>query len=151
MPPKAKKDDAKSPKFSPKTKSKTSTVVKGTNQVAKVAKKVYELSGQKRDPPDETDSLRKFYVSLRTQRPDSEMAEVYLMEHGLLPKDEAEKAFKKKLKQKSGGASAKPVQNKVVKKEDKKVVVKRRNLPQSSGDEDSDDEPIMKKKQKKGR
>ena len=61
----------------------------------KAEKKTYELPGQKRDTPDEADSLRKFYVSLRTQKPESEMAETWLMEHGLLPEEEAKKAYKK--------------------------------------------------------
>jgi hypothetical protein len=58
--------------------------------------------GQKRDPPDEEDSLRKFYVSLRAQRPDSIMAEVWLMEHGLLEDAKAhEKAHKAFVKRKT--------------------------------------------------
>jgi hypothetical protein len=66
------------------------------------AKKKYELQGQKRDPPDEEDSLRKFYVSLRIQRPDSVMAEVWLMEHGLLEDAKAqEKAYKAFMKRKT--------------------------------------------------
>ena len=51
--------------------------------------------GQKRDTPDETDSLRKFYQSLRAQKPESEMAETWLMEHGLLPEEEQKKAHRK--------------------------------------------------------
>ena len=58
--------------------------------------------GQKRDPPDEEDSLRKFYVSLRAQRPDLIMAEVWLMEHGLLEDAKAhEKAHKAFMKRKT--------------------------------------------------
>jgi hypothetical protein len=45
---------------------------------------VYVLTGQKRDTPAETDSSYKFYTSLRKQRPNSEMAEVWCMEHGVL-------------------------------------------------------------------
>eukprot|EP00959_Pyramimonas_sp_CCMP1952_P259063 5416162-Pyramimonas_sp.AAC.1 len=56
-------------------------------------KKTYDLPGQKRDPPDENDSQRKFYVSLRQQKPSSEMAEVWCMEHGLLDEDEADNAL----------------------------------------------------------
>jgi hypothetical protein len=66
-------------------------------------KKVYEMPGQRYDTPDEvcisrgtfthsvtdvlrlqTDSLRKFYVTLREQKPESKMAEEWLMFRGLL-------------------------------------------------------------------
>ncbi len=63
--------------------------------------------GQKRDTPDETDSLRKFYSSLRLQKPESEMAEMWLMEHGLLPEEEQKKAYKKMLARKGKSAPAK--------------------------------------------
>lgn len=63
--------------------------------------------GQKRDTPDETDSLRKFYSSLRLQKPESEMAEMWLMEHGLLPEEEQKKAYKKMLARKGKSAPVK--------------------------------------------
>ena len=74
-------------------------------------KKVYDLPGQKKDTPEEGESLRKFYVSMRTQVPESVMAEQWLMDHGLLPADEAAKAYKKFLirkgrdPKKAGGSS----------------------------------------------
>ncbi|KAG9149015.1 hypothetical protein Leryth_010621 [Lithospermum erythrorhizon] len=43
----------------------------------KKEKKVYDLPGQKRDPPEERDSLRIFYESLYEQVPTSEMAAVW--------------------------------------------------------------------------
>lgn len=46
-------------------------------------KKVFELPGQKRDAPPENDSLRIFYTTLRQQRPESEMAIKWCIEHGL--------------------------------------------------------------------
>ena len=70
-------------------------------------RKEYPLVGQKRDTPDETDSLRKFYASLRAQKPESEMAEIWLMEHGLLPEEEQKKAYKKMLAKKGKSAPAK--------------------------------------------
>ena len=73
----------------------------------KVERKEYPLAGQKRDTPEEGESLRKFYTSLRKQKPESEMAEVWLMEHGLLPEDEAEKAYKRMLIRKGRSAPAK--------------------------------------------
>jgi hypothetical protein len=45
--------------------------------------------------PEDGESMRKFYVSLRKQKPESEMAELWLMEHGLLSEAEADKAFKR--------------------------------------------------------
>ena len=68
---------------------------------AEAPKNDYELHGQKRDAPDETDPLRKFYASLRRQNPKSVMAEVWLMEHGLLEDAEAQAdAYKRFLKSK---------------------------------------------------
>jgi hypothetical protein len=52
---------------------------------------VYALTGQKRDTPAETDSSYKFYTSLRKQRPESEMAEVWCMEHGVLTAEVSER------------------------------------------------------------
>lgn len=59
-------------------------------------KKVYDLPGQKRDPPEERDPLRIFYQSLYEQRSDSDMAAFWLMESGLLPKDKAKNVFERK-------------------------------------------------------
>jgi hypothetical protein len=59
------------------------------------------VHGQKRDTPDEADPLRKFYASLRKQNPKSVMAEVWLMEHGLLEDAQAQAdAYKRFLKSK---------------------------------------------------
>ncbi|KAI3971576.1 hypothetical protein MKW92_035205 [Papaver armeniacum] len=66
--------------------------------VVKTEKKVYDLPGQKRDPPEERDPLRIFYESLYEQRPDSEMAKLWMMECGLLPVDEAKQVFEQKHK-----------------------------------------------------
>lgn len=81
---------------------KKSTVVtdekKKKRIVVKTEKKVYDLPGQKRDPPEERDPSRIFYESLYEQRPDSEMAKLWMMECGLLPVDEAKKVFEQKHK-----------------------------------------------------
>ncbi|GIL52455.1 hypothetical protein Vafri_8332 [Volvox africanus] len=53
-------------------------------------KKEYDMPGQTREPPPETDSLRKFYTSLLEQRPESELAKKWCLTHGLLPREEAE-------------------------------------------------------------
>ncbi|KAL3655686.1 hypothetical protein CASFOL_000082 [Castilleja foliolosa] len=59
-------------------------------------KKVFSLPGQKFDVPEEREPLRIFYESLSEQIPSSEMAEFWLMEHGMLSTDKAKKALEKK-------------------------------------------------------
>ncbi|XP_027090116.1 uncharacterized protein [Coffea arabica] len=72
---------------------------KETEQTAKKReKKVYDLPGQRRDPPEERDPLRIFYETLYEQVPNSEMAAIWMMESGLLPKEAAKKIFEKKQK-----------------------------------------------------
>lgn len=114
-------------------------------------KKVYDLPGQKKDTPEEGESLRKFYVSLRKQIPESVMAEQWLMEHGLLPADEAAKAYKKFLirkgrdPKKAGGSSGskpskpKPKPNPAVKKEPKAPVAKKASGIKRKALDDDDD------------
>merc|ERR1711977_722015 len=65
-------------------------------------KKVYDMPGQTRETPEENDPIRKFYESLSTQKPASEMAQFWLLQHGLLPRDVAEKVKLKKQKQVAG-------------------------------------------------
>ncbi|KDP34149.1 hypothetical protein JCGZ_07720 [Jatropha curcas] len=78
-----------------KTASTTSkTTTKTTTRVRE--KKVYSLPGQKYDPPEEREPLRIFYESLSKQIPSSEMAEFWMMEHGLLSPERAKKAYEKK-------------------------------------------------------
>ncbi|BAF18433.1 Os05g0596200, partial [Oryza sativa Japonica Group] len=64
-----------------------------TGSRGKTEKKVYSLPGQKFDPPEEREPLRIFYESLSKQIPSSEMAEFWLMEHGLLSPERAKKAY----------------------------------------------------------
>lgn len=52
-------------------------------------KKEYDLPGQTRETPPETDALRKYYTSLLQQRPDSQLARKWCVQHGLLPREEA--------------------------------------------------------------
>lgn len=54
------------------------------------------MAGQKFDPPEEREPLRIFYESLSKQIPTSEMAEFWMMEHGLLSPERSRKAFEKK-------------------------------------------------------
>ncbi|CAL9039631.1 unnamed protein product [Musa banksii] len=78
--------------------SSTKTVTKTINKTVKgrAAKKVYSLPGQKYDPPEEREPLRIFYESLSGQIPSSEMAEIWMMEHGLLSPERAKKAYERK-------------------------------------------------------
>ncbi|XP_039014602.1 uncharacterized protein LOC120144641 [Hibiscus syriacus] len=80
-------------------KSKTSSSSSKTTASTKAKvreKKVYTLPGQKHDPPEEREPLRIFYESLSEQIPTSEMAEFWMMEHGLLSPEKARKAYEKK-------------------------------------------------------
>ncbi|XP_041020731.1 uncharacterized protein LOC121262349 isoform X3 [Juglans microcarpa x Juglans regia] len=77
-----------------KTASASAKTTKTTTRVRE--KKVYTLPGQKYDPPEEREPLRIFYESLSQQIPTSEMAEFWMMEHGLLSPERAKKAYEKK-------------------------------------------------------
>ncbi|GAU24980.1 hypothetical protein TSUD_312150 [Trifolium subterraneum] len=81
-----------------KVKKEEKVVVTEEKKKIKKERKVYDLPGQKRDPPEERDPLRIFYESLHEQIPTSEMAQIWLMESGLLPKEVAKKVFEKKQK-----------------------------------------------------
>ncbi|KAJ9546767.1 hypothetical protein OSB04_019310 [Centaurea solstitialis] len=75
------------------TSSKTTTK---TTTVKPREKKVFSLAGQKFDVPEEREPLRIFYESLSKQIPSSEMAEFWMMEHGMLSPERAKKAYEKK-------------------------------------------------------
>ncbi|KAI4337496.1 hypothetical protein L6164_015905 [Bauhinia variegata] len=77
-------------------KLKTTSSSSKTTTTKVRQKKVYGLPGQKHDPPEEKEPLRIFYESLSKQIPRSQMAEFWLMEHGLLSPEKAKKAFEKK-------------------------------------------------------
>ncbi|KAJ4850595.1 hypothetical protein Tsubulata_038940 [Turnera subulata] len=80
-----------------KTTASSSKIQTKTTTTAKVReKKVYSLLGQRYDPPEEREPLRIFYESLSKQIPTSEMAEFWMMEHGLLSPERAKKAYEKK-------------------------------------------------------
>eukprot|EP00210_Caulerpa_lentillifera_P003063 g2925.t1 len=51
---------------------------------------IYDLPGQTKATPPETDPLRRFYTSLLEENSDSKMARKWCIQHGLLKKDEAE-------------------------------------------------------------
>ena len=62
---------------------------------SKAPRRTFELPGQTRETPDETDSSRRFYVSCLAQNPHSEMALRWCMQHGCLSQKDAAKAFAK--------------------------------------------------------
>ena len=80
----------------------------------------FDMPGQTKalDPnAADTDALTLFYESLHKQRPESEMAQRWLLQHGLLPEDEAAKLAKLFGKagasKSSGGGSKAPPKRKV--------------------------------------
>ncbi|XP_058223780.1 uncharacterized protein LOC131333333 [Rhododendron vialii] len=79
-----------------KTTLSSSKMTTKTTTVKTREKKAYSLAGQKFDVPEEREPLRIFYESLSKQIPSSEMAEFWMMEHGLLSPDKARKAYEKK-------------------------------------------------------
>jgi hypothetical protein len=156
------------PKAAPAKKKKKSAKGKAKRSAGaakpKVERKEYPIVGQKRDTPEEGESLRKFYLSLRAQIPGSEMAEVWLMEHGLLSEDEAQVAYKRMLKRKgktapaaakrSGGGGAKKTETKAPKAEkrpSKPAVAGAKRKGATIDDDDSDDDaPLASLKAKPG-
>ncbi|KAL9230335.1 hypothetical protein vseg_005699 [Gypsophila vaccaria] len=88
----------KSKSIQPKHAKSEEKTMAPTTPVKKRERKVYSLPGQKHDPPEEREPLRIFYESLSKQIPTSEMAEFWLMEHGMLSPEKARKALEKKLR-----------------------------------------------------
>lgn len=95
------RDVAKEPPRS--VKMVTGTVMRAKQE--KLKKKAFSLPGQRFEPPEERDALRLFYGSLHQQIPTSDMANIWLMEHGLLEADEAQKVLTHKVKSKTGVVS----------------------------------------------
>ncbi|KAK8505325.1 hypothetical protein V6N11_057654 [Hibiscus sabdariffa] len=97
------KSEVKSKTGSSSSKTSTTTRTKARE------KKVYTLPGQKHDPPEEREPLRIFYESLSKQIPTSEMAEFWMMEHGLLSPERARKAYEKKQRRQKQLRSGTPI------------------------------------------
>lgn len=76
----------------PKNAAKSVVITKPKKVIDRV-KKVYKLPGQKKDTPPKSDPLYKFYTTLLKQKPDSEMALKWCLEHGALTQKKAEKAL----------------------------------------------------------
>ncbi|KAJ8460769.1 hypothetical protein OPV22_033695 [Ensete ventricosum] len=89
--------------------SSSKTVTKTTR--GKAVKKVYALPGQKYDIPEEREPLRIFYESLSKQIPSSEMAEFWMMEHGLLSPERAKKAYERKQKRQQQLRTGTPIKS----------------------------------------
>ncbi|KAI3460402.1 hypothetical protein Pfo_017065 [Paulownia fortunei] len=99
-----------------------------SKDVKKREKKVFDLPGQKRDPPEERDPLRIFYETLYKQVPASEMAAIWMMESGLLPKEEAKKVFDRKLKTAQQQKLSSPMKTVVtVKKRPESVTIEKKS------------------------
>jgi hypothetical protein len=99
-----------------KKETKGNTASNGKEVKVKRERKTYEMPGQTKETPDETDPIRKFYESLSTQKPDSAMAQKWLMQHGMLPREVAQKLHDKlkrsaQAKKAKGSAPAKPRAN----------------------------------------
>ena len=138
----------------PAAKKKKAATKKKATAKAEAPKNDYELHGQKRDAPDETDPLRKFYASLRRQNPKSVMAEVWLMEHGLLEDAEAQAdAYKRFLKSKGRAVPKLAVKKTTTVKKEPKSEVKTEAVSEEQvkptvalDDEDSDsDVPLARR------
>ncbi|MBA0853533.1 hypothetical protein Goshw_018691, partial [Gossypium schwendimanii] len=114
-------------------------------------KKVYTLPGQKHDPPEEREPLRIFYESLSKQIPTSEMAEFWMMEHGLLSPERARKAYEKKQrrqKQIRAGTPIKPSKPSNKPESSKNGDVKAKKRINNDADDDSDDFVFSPKRRK---
>ncbi|XP_038699174.1 uncharacterized protein LOC119996566 [Tripterygium wilfordii] len=132
----------------------TSSSSKTTTKTTKVReKKVFSLPGQKFDRPEEREPLRIFYESLSKQIPTSEMAEFWMMEHGLLSPERAKKAHEKKQRKQKHLRTGTPIKSpppsqSVMKPQPSKngdVKAKKRIINESD-----DDDFILSPKRRKG-
>lgn len=92
------------------TPSSSKTTTRTTTAKAR-EKKVFSLPGQKFDPPEEREPLRIFYESLSKQIPTSEMAEFWMMEHGLLSPERAKRAYEKKQRKQKQMRTGTPIKS----------------------------------------
>ncbi|XP_047972810.1 uncharacterized protein LOC125215433 isoform X1 [Salvia hispanica] len=123
-------------------------------------KKVYSLAGQKFDVPEEREPLRIFYESLSKQIPSSEMAEFWLMEHGMLSPERARKAHEKKQRKQKQLRSGTPIKSPPPSTSSRPDSSKKPQLVPKNGDvkakkrimEDSDDDDdfVLSHKRRKG-
>ncbi|KAL2346939.1 hypothetical protein Fmac_000939 [Flemingia macrophylla] len=141
------------------TSSAPSKTITKTTSTKVREKKVYSLPGQKHDPPEQKEPLRIFYESLSKQIPTSEMAEFWLMEHGLLSPERAKRAFEKKQRKQKELRTGTPV--KLSKPPTKTPTPQKQQQPSKNGDikakkrvvnesdEDDDDDFVLSHKRRK--
>eukprot|EP00262_Sarcandra_glabra_P007495 TRINITY_DN20341_c0_g2_i1.p1 TRINITY_DN20341_c0_g2~~TRINITY_DN20341_c0_g2_i1.p1 ORF type:complete len:195 (+),score=50.23 TRINITY_DN20341_c0_g2_i1:183-767(+) len=132
------------------------TIASTTTVKVKTQKKVYTLPGQKYDPPEEREPLRIFYESLSKQIPSSEMAEFWMMEHGLLSPPSAKKAYERKQRRQQQLRTGTPIKSPKAERPESsqrhhaskngELKTKKRILDFS----DDDDDFIIKRKKVKG-
>ncbi|XP_004150287.1 uncharacterized protein LOC101205851 isoform X2 [Cucumis sativus] len=142
---------------SSKTTTKTTTTTTATAKVRE--KKVFNLPGQKYDPPEEREPLRIFYESLSKQIPASEMAEFWMMEHGMLSPEKAKKAYEKKLRRQKEQRTGTPIKSASAKPLSRPESSQRPQPPSKNGDikakkkivndSDDDDDFILSPKRRK--
>ncbi|GLT25469.1 hypothetical protein SLA2020_005950 [Shorea laevis] len=143
-----------------KSKASSSSSKTTATKTTKVReKKVYTLPGQKHDPPEER-ALRIFYESLLKQIPTSEMAEFWMMEHGLLSPERAKKAYEKKQRKQKQLRLGTPVKSHPPKPSNKPESSQKQQLASKNGDlkakkrinndSDDDDDFILSTKRRKG-
>jgi len=139
--------------------SSTKTTTKTTTVRTKV-KKAYSLAGQKYDVPEEREPLRIFYESLSKQIPSSEMAEFWMMEHGMLSPEKARKAYEKKQIRQKQLRLGTPIKSPPPRLPSKPETSKKQQQPMSKNgevkdkkriiDSDDDDDFILSHKRRKG-
>ncbi|NP_001143557.1 uncharacterized protein LOC100276253 [Zea mays] len=138
------------------TKRGTTTSSSRGRGRGKADKKVYSLPGQKFDPPEEREPLRIFYESLSKQIPSSEMAEFWLMEHGMLSPERARKAYERKQKRQQQVRMGTPIKSCAVRKDNKPESSKKPGIMDSKAkrrvdySDDDDDDFIVKMKRSRG-
>ncbi|CAA2960079.1 Hypothetical predicted protein [Olea europaea subsp. europaea] len=154
-------------KSSSKSELKTKTTSSSSKTVNKTVtktreKKVFSLPGQKYDVPEEREPLSIFYESLSKQIPSSEMAEFWLMEHGMLSPERARKAFEKKQRKQKQLRMGTPIKSSTTppSSSSKPAISKKPLLAPKSGDakakkrilvdSDEEDDFVLSPKRRKG-
>ncbi|XP_057477362.1 uncharacterized protein LOC130765048 [Actinidia eriantha] len=151
---------AKTTSSSSKTTTTTTKTTTKTTTVKTREKKVYSLAGQKFDVPEEREPLRIFYESLSKQIPSSEMAEFWMMEHGLLSPERARKAYEKKQIRQKQIRMGTPIKSPLPRPPSKPESSKMQQQASKNGDvkakkriireSDDDDDFILSPKRRKG-
>ncbi|CAI9759644.1 unnamed protein product [Fraxinus pennsylvanica] len=141
-----------------KTTSSSSKTVK--KRVTKTREKVFSLPGQKYVVPEEREPLRIFYESLSTQIPSSEMAEFWLMEHGMLSPERARKALDKKQRKQKQLRTGTPIKSPLTPPSSKPMISKKPLLVPKNcdakakkrilADSEEDDDFLLSPKRRKG-